>query len=72
MANRKQLECRVVITNDDERGKFRLGMFDPLNERYEPLGEHKMTDKDMVVPPLVTKITREGHRVSFSEISAPR
>ena len=43
----KQLECRVVITHDGPT--FQLGMFDPYNSRYEPLGSHPIRDIDKVV-----------------------
>lgn len=67
MGKQRQLECRVVITN--EGGNFSLGMYDPLNTRYEKLGTHPVRDKDKIVRDLKNKIEREGHLVSFSELT---
>src|SRR3954470_19503216 len=44
----KQLECRIIITHVDERC-FTLGMYDPLNTRYEPLGKHPTRDIERIV-----------------------
>lgn len=61
----KQLECRIVIRRGDK--EFRLGMFDPLNLRYEPLGTHPNEKIDKVVGDLKASIERAGHRLTFSE-----
>lgn len=66
----KQLECRVVITNLD--CIFEMGMYDPISGRYEALGTHSYKDKDNVVRGLKERIEREGHRVSFSEVTGKR
>jgi hypothetical protein len=60
-----QLECRVVLRCGPHR--FKMGMYDPLNGRYVPLGEHPNADKDKVVAGLRDAIIRAGHRLSFSE-----
>lgn len=67
----KQLECRVVLTHRDD-GKFDMGMYDPVNCRYEALGTHRNADKDKVVRDLRDAIERAGHRVSFSETYGKR
>lgn len=67
MGKSKQLECRVVITN--KVGSFELGMYDPINARYERLGTHPMRDKDRIVRDLKNRIEMEGHLVSFSELT---
>lgn len=66
----KQLECRVVITN--RGGVFDLGMYDPVSGRHEPLGTHRQTDRDKVIRGLTQRIEREGHRLTFSEVSGTR
>ena len=66
----KQLECRVVITHDGNT--FALGMFDPQGGRYEPLGKHPKRDIERIVRDLKVRMEREGHLVSFSEMSGPR
>jgi hypothetical protein len=67
----KQLECRVVITNHGD-GTFSMGMFDPVSGRHEPLGTHRTVDKDSVVRGLAQRIEREGHKLTFSELSGKR
>jgi len=67
----KQLECRVVITNRQD-GRFDLGMYNPLNCRYEPLGTHPNLDRDKIIRGLKERIERERHLLTFSEVSAPR
>lgn len=64
----KQLECRVVIRRYPD-GRVDLGMYDPLNGRYVPLGTHgpNKVVVDRAVQGLVDKITREGHKVTFSD-----
>lgn len=64
----KQLECRIVILYRTDR-RIDLGMFDPLNMRYEPLGTHGPDRKeiDNAVCGLRDRIIREGMRVSFCE-----
>lgn len=49
-----------------------MGMYDPLNERYAPLGTYPVKDKDKIVRGLKDKIEMEGHIVTFSEISDKR
>lgn len=65
-----QLECRISIIHL-KNGKIRLGMVDPLNMRYEPLGEHGPDKReiDKVIENLKTSIIRAGHLLTFSEKS---
>lgn len=66
----KQLECRVVLTH---RGNvFDLGMYDPVSGRHVSLGTHLSDNKDKVIRGLRERIEREGHVVTFSEITGPR
>ena len=65
MSNKRQLECRIVITH--EGNYFKLGMFDPVSMRYEPLGKHSIEKIERVVRDLKIRMEREGHMVSFSE-----
>ncbi len=46
-------------------------MVDPLNMRYEPLGEHGPDKReiDKVIENLKTSIIRAGHLLTFSEKS---
>jgi len=69
---RKQLECRIVIRHGDL--KTEVGMYDPLGGRYESLGAHGplRSEVDRVVRDLKVRMEREGHRVSFSEITGRR
>lgn len=66
----KQLECRIVITFRKDK-KITLGMYDPLNKRYENLGVHGPNKKDIdrVVNDLKTSIERAGHHLTFCERS---
>lgn len=68
----KQLECRIIITHASEGRTFALGMFDPLSMRYEPLGNHPVSDIERIVGDLKVRMERERHRVTFSELTAPR
>lgn len=52
--------------------KFDLGMFDPVGERYEPLGKHPMAKADKIIGDLKVRMERERHRVTFSEVTGPR
>ncbi len=72
----KQLECRIVIIHKrpevDEIGagrKFTLGMYDPLNNRYEPLGTHPTARIDKIVGDLKRSIEQAGHLLTFCERS---
>ena len=49
-----------------------MGMYDPLNSKYEPLGTHGPSQRevDKAVAGLRTSIERAGHRLTFSEASA--
>lgn len=67
-----RLECRIVLTYWPGTGKFDMGMFDPLNVRYEPLGTHPLRDIDRIVGDLATRIERERHLLTFSEVTGPR
>lgn len=69
--DRKQLECRVVITHEP-LGMFSLGMYDPLNTKYAPLGRHPKKDIAKIVRDLKHRMERERHLVTFSEITGPR
>lgn len=66
----KQLECRVVVLYRPD-GKVDMGMYDPLNSRYEPLGTHGPDKRRIAeaIRGLKERIEREGHRVSFCERS---
>lgn len=71
----KQLECRIVLTHGHRADlKTELGMYDPLNEKYVPLGAHgpKVSDIDSAVRGLKEKIEREGHLLTFSDCRGPR
>lgn len=69
----RQLECRVVITHRRDH-KLELGMYCPATCRYEPLGTHGPGQfaKDAAVRGLVERIQREGHLLTFSEVTEPR
>lgn len=72
---RKQLECRIVLTHGHRADlKTEMGMWDPLNERYVPLGAHgpRASDIDKAVLGLKENIEREGHLLTFSEVRGPR
>lgn len=66
----KQLECRIVIGYLPSK-KIQLGMYDPLNDRYEDLGEHGPSQRevDRVVHDLKRSITQAGHKLTFAERS---
>lgn len=69
----KQLECRIVITHGvPGPDKFALGMFDPVSMRHEPLGSHPTWNIERVVRDLRVRMEKEGHRVTFSEVTGPR
>ena len=68
----RQLECRVVITHAEGGQTFALGMYDPVSGRHEPLGTHPTRSIDRIVGDLRTRMEREGHRVTFSEIVGKR
>lgn len=65
-----QLECRIVLTYWGRT--FEMGMFDPISMRYEPLGRHSTDRADKIVGDLRTRMEREGHRVTYSEVNGPR
>jgi hypothetical protein len=71
MADRKQLECRVIITHEPLQ-MFALGMYDPVRGRYQPLGKHPTRDIERIVKDLVASMERVGHKVTFSEVTGPR
>lgn len=70
VTKQKQLECRIVLTFL-RSGKVRMGMYDPLNHRYEALGEHGpgVREVDKAVRDLKTSIERAGHLLTFCERS---
>lgn len=68
----RQLECRIIITHERDGVTFALGMYDPLGGRYEPLGKHPLSKIERVVGDLRTRMERERHRVTFSEVWGPR
>ena len=68
----RRLECRIVITHNAGAGTFDMGMYDPLNMRYEALGTHPSAKIDRIVGDLRTRIERERHVVTFSELTGPR
>lgn len=63
-----QLECRIVITFRKDK-RIDLGMYDPKNRRYEALGTHgpSVREIDRVVRDLKYSIERAGHRLTFCE-----
>ncbi len=65
-----QLECRIVITFKND-GRVDLGMYDPISNRYEPLGTHgpSLSVIDKVIEDLKTSIIRAGHNLTFCERS---
>lgn len=67
-SQRRQLECRVVIRRLPDR-RVALGMYDPLNMRYEALGTHGPGESsiDEAVRGLKEAIERAGHRLTFSD-----
>ena len=66
----KQLECRIVIRYHGST--FSMGMWDPLNDRYEPLASHPYRDIDRIVRDLKRSMEAARHRVTFSEMRGPR
>lgn len=68
MPQQPQLECRIVLTFRRD-GQVGMGMFDPLNDRYEPLGVHPRHAIDKAVAGLKESILRAGHRLTFCERS---
>lgn len=64
----KQLECRIVIGYRSDK-RIELGMYDPLNDRYEALGTHGPGQReiDRIVNDLKRSITQAGHRLTFCE-----
>ncbi len=66
----KQLECRIVIVRHKDK-TCSIGMYDPKNQRYEPLGTHGPDNKviDKVVMDLKTSIEKAGHRLTFCDRS---
>ena len=67
----KQLECRIVITHVPVMS-FELGMWDPLNTKYAPLGKHPTKDIEKIVGDLKVRMEKERHIVTFSEVTGPR
>lgn len=68
MLEKKQLECRIVIKRLEDR-RIKLGMYCPYTYRYEFLGYHGPSNKDIDKAILNLKRTIEdaGHRVTFSD-----
>lgn len=64
----KKLECRIVIGYRLDK-KIELGMYDPLNDRYEALGTHgpSQYEIDRVVNDLKKSIITAGHKLTFCE-----
>lgn len=62
----KQLECRIVITHLPNKC-IMLGMWDPLNMRYEPLGTHGPSQREInkAIYGLKDSIERAGHKLTF-------
>ena len=65
----KKLECRIVITHRHLDPKTEVGMYDPNSGRYEPLGAHgpSRREVDKVVGNLKIAIERAGNLVTFCE-----
>jgi hypothetical protein len=73
--SKKQLECRIILTHGHRIDlKTDLGMYDPVSGRYEPLGAHGPSPRevDRVVADLQASMERAGHLVTFSEVRGPR
>ena len=68
---KKALECRIVITKGRPDLKTEVGMYDPVSGRYEPLGAHgpSAREVDKVVRDLKRSIEGAGHRLTFCERS---
>ena len=68
---KKQLECRIIITGPRASDlKTEVGMFDPLSMRYESLGAHGPSQRevDRMVIGLKERIEKEGHLLTFSQM----
>lgn len=67
------LECRVVVRRHPG-GRVDLGMYSPVDGRYAPLGMHGPEESvvDAAVRGLAERISREGHRLTFSDCAADR
>ena len=67
----KVLECRIVVTKGRPDRKTEIGMYDAMGGRYEPLGVHGPSQRevDKVVRDLKASIERAGHRLTFCERS---
>ena len=67
---KKALECRIVLTYRDDN-RVAVGMYDTMGGRYEPLGVHGPSQRevDKVVRDLKASIERAGHRLTFCERS---
>ena len=65
----KKLECRIVITRGRADLKTEVGMYDPISGRYEPLGAHgpSVKEVDRVVSDLKKSIEKAGHLLTFCE-----
>ena len=66
----KKLECRIVITRYQRADlKTEVGMYDPVTERYVPLGAHGplAREVDKVVTDLKRKLEQAGNTVTFCE-----
>lgn len=70
MSATKQLECRIVLTYWPTQ--FDMGMYDPVSMKYEPLGRHPLSMIDGIVGDLRTRMEKERHLVTFSEVTGPR
>ncbi len=71
----KQLECRIIITWGHRIDlKTEVGMYCPVTQRYEPLGAHGPSRReiDRVILDLKKSIERAGHRCTFSDRRGPR
>lgn len=70
MSKSTQLECRIIIRHRKDL-KTEIGMYDPLNGRYEKLGVHGPDPRevDRVIEDLKASIIRAGHFLTFSERS---
>ena len=66
--SQKQLECRIVIFHRRDR-RTEIGMYDPINLRYQFLGLHGPDQRqvDKVINDLKQSIERAGHLLTFCE-----
>lgn len=71
MGANRQLECRIIIRRSRAGRRIALGMYDPGCGRYEPLGSHGPSQReiDKAVLGLKEAIERAGHRLTFSDIT---